>query len=533
VCLMIIPVIWFLIACADATRLRGNETDVYYVPNLLDKFLQFAEEHEQRAETRHDLEKDRLGAAVLDSNETVGKSLLEKTIEENELSRLETRNVYNEMKNFVHSVKGMMGSVQAKPESCEELTCGNDAICKMMEDGATCECADGFIGDGFICKPPIAFVAKPLLTHNPAGQIADIHTSTLNDRLITVYRDLSSGKGYMLVGQVLPAKVIWSDPVQFSNESAYSPQVVLIPGDRFVISFRDANTEGSGIILGGHFVPATDRAVGVKAVFANAQAFSRLQSHQTSVVPLEGSRFAVFFCQHSGDGQTFGSALLGTISQTGITEQVGIFAFAESAVTRLTATLLSPTSFVVGYRAASDPSADPLTAVREEANAVYGSLTSTDLVFDPHPLVLEPSKTEIWDRGLGLLTANRFMYTYQSGTDEKTWLAVVEVDPHTHRMQTTSKQEIAAGFTPFARSIGLAYAPGAPRTFSFYEHRGLGKFTSCVVTSAGSLTECKESTWLSHPVDSVAGISIGGARVLFVFSGKDGIPYYQLSKLQE
>ena len=101
--------------------------------------------------------------------------------------------------------------------------------------------------------------------------------------------------------------------------------------------------------------------------------FARMQSHQTSVVPLPGSRFAVFFSEHGSDGLSFGSAMLGQVNAEGLAEKKGIFRFAESAVTRLTATLLTPESFALAYRAAADPTADPLTVVRGEANVVTAS----------------------------------------------------------------------------------------------------------------------------------------------------------------
>ena len=35
---------------------------------------------------------------------------------------------------------------------------------------------------------------------------------------------------------------------------------------------------------------------------------------------------------------------------------------------------------MVAYRAAPDPTADPLVSVKEEANVIYAKLTATDLV---------------------------------------------------------------------------------------------------------------------------------------------------------
>jgi hypothetical protein len=503
--------------------------DVYYVPSLLTKFMHYANDRLERSEARHDLERQRLESVLEAVTNDTSKDVLTKTVEQNELSRLEERNVLGELMNFVNSVKGVMGSEQKKPESCAVLTCGEGATCTMMTDGATCKCDAGFVGDGFICKRPVSFQAKQLLPDFPSVQVGDVHVSEMKGTLLLVYHDKTDERGYAMVGKVEPASVAWSKPVAFSEGSVFSPQGALIPENRFVISYRDANTQGSGMVVGG--LLEKGNSSGLVPVMGTPLAFSRMQSHQTSVVPLPGSRFAVLFCEHKADGLAFGSAMLGEVLETGAAEQLGVFPFAESAVTRLTATLLSPESFVVAYRAAPDPTADPLTVVRGEANVVYGKLTAADLVFDPHALALEPSKTEIWDRGLGLLTANRFQYTYQSGTDEKTVVAVVEVDKLTHRMHVTSKKEVAAGFSPFTRSIGLAFAPAAPRSFSFYEHNGVGKYTTCSLNPTGSLVDCVEKTWLSKSVTSVSSLALGEKRVLFVFAGKDGVPYYQVAAL--
>jgi len=504
--------------------------DVYYVPNLLTKFKHFAEHRLEITDERSDLEQKRLQTAIEASVLPGTKDVLEQTLMQSELSRKEEKNVLHEVLNFVNSVKGVMGSEQKKPETCAELTCGPGAICELMTDGATCVCDEGYVGDGYVCKHPASFTPKLLLPDDPTVQVGEVHVSEMKGKLLVVYHNLADEKGYAMVGKVGPASVEWGKPVLVSaNASAFSPQGALIPEDKFVVSFRDANTQGAGLVttgLIGHGANGT-----LIPVVHGSFPFARMQSHQTSVLSLPGSRFAVFFSEHGSNGLSFGSAMLGQVNADGVAEKKGIFRFAESAVTRLTATLLTPESFALAYRAAADPTADPLTVVRGEANVVYGKLAAKDLVFDPHPLALEPSKTEMWDRGLGLLTSNRFQYTYQSGTDEKTYVAVVEVDKLSHRMHVTSKQEVASGFTPFARSIGLAYSPGTPRTFSFYDHGGIGKFTTCNLNPGGVMQDCVEKTWLSKKASCVSSLALGQSRVFFAFAGTDGIPYYQIAAL--
>lgn len=510
---------------------REEAVDVYYVPKLLDKFLHYSEERSARSESMHDLERTRLEAALQEAKEPLGREMLTKTVEENELSRLEMRNVLNEMGNFVNSLKTMMGGGD-NAESCESLTCGDHASCGIGRDGAECSCDEGYVGDGFICEEPKVFLAKPLLPANMSStQVTDLSMSRLGSTLLVTFRTVADDRGYVVAGQVTPAHVKWSQPMPFGNgSSVFSPQATLIPEDRFVIAFRDANENGDGFVVGGQFLPG--ESGGFRLELGSPQPFARRQAHQMAVVPLPGARFACFFNDHKAEGEEYGSALLGQVDPGGKLSQQGVFVFAESAVTRLTATLLSGDSFVIAYRAPVDTSANALTIQYNEANCAFGKLAGNDIVFDPTPLRVDPGTTELWDRGLGVLTANRFQYAYQSGNEDKTKLAIVEVDRVTHKMRVTSKLELAQGFTPFARSVGLAYAPKAPRSFVYFEKSGMGRYSTCAVSPDGVLSDCTEHTWNSSPVDSVAAVALGDSRVLFVYTNKDGIPSYQVSVLE-
>jgi hypothetical protein len=327
-------------ACGSRGCQEAREVhDVYYVPNLLTKFKHFAEARLKITDERSDLEQNRLQTAIESSVLPSTKDVLEVTLTQSELSRNEEKNVLHEVLNFVNSIKGVMGSEQKKPETCAELTCGPGAICDVMQDGATCVCDEGYVGDGYVCKQPTSFTPKILLPDDPAVQVGEIHVSEMKGKLLVVYHNLADEKGYALVGKVGPASVDWSKPVLVStNASAFSPQGAIIPEDKFVISFRDANTQGAGITVTGVIKPGANGTF--VPVVMGSFPFARMQSHQTSVLPLPGSRFAVFFSEHGADGLAFGSAMLGPVNAEGVAETKGIFRFAESAVTRLTATLL-------------------------------------------------------------------------------------------------------------------------------------------------------------------------------------------------
>merc|ERR1719487_1227610 len=126
---------------------------------------------------RSDLEQKRLQSAIEGSTLANTKEVLEETLTQSELSRREEKNVLHEVLNFVNSIKGVMGSEQKKPETCAELTCGPGAICELMQDGATCVCDEGFVGDGYVCKQPTSFTPKILLPNDPSVQVGEIHVS--------------------------------------------------------------------------------------------------------------------------------------------------------------------------------------------------------------------------------------------------------------------------------------------------------------------------------------------------------------------
>merc|ERR1719428_2260059 len=154
--------------------------DVYYVVKLLDKFKKYAVKHQALSDVRHGMEMERLQEAMENSDDEGDKTLLEASATENEESRLESQNAFNEMLNFVNTLKNSMGAKGSAP-SCEDLTCGEHAICEdTVAEGAGCKCEDGYEGDGFLCKPPIHFTAHPLIpfeSKGPAPQVGEIHIS--------------------------------------------------------------------------------------------------------------------------------------------------------------------------------------------------------------------------------------------------------------------------------------------------------------------------------------------------------------------
>jgi len=512
---------------------KPKTVDVYYTPELLDKFSVFAVQNQAISDHRHTLENMRLQSAIAAAHNPHDKMLLEETAQANEESRLEGQNAYNEMLNFVNTLKQAMGATGGAP-TCDDLTCGMHAVCETnIEKGPHCACEDGYEGDGFVCKPPVHFTPHSLIQRvTPAPQVKDLHVTVFEGvRVALVFQDISKGEmGYLMLGRATPAKMIWAEPVLFSNDTkAFSPKVAGLPNGRVAVAYRDGNKQAAGLLACGEIDKKTQMIN-----WSPSLGFARNQAHEMAIVPLPHTRVAVMYSSHHTDSEgkvtsSFGSAMLVQLNEGGVPEVLGKREFAEIPVTRLTATLLSPSEFIVGYRGAAGGDA-MTTGAKEEASAIYAQMKGTELVFDPHPLSLEPTRSQIWGRDIALISANKFSYSYESATEQKTKMAVVQVDPGTHKMTVVDGPiTIGTGKTPYVKAISLPYAPREPRTFTFFQlpGEGIAKARMCAVSPAGKLSRCSDMNWAGMELSSVAGVSLGEGRQLFVFADLQGTPYYQ------
>merc|ERR1719198_2714920 len=95
-----------------------------------------------------------------------------------------------------------------------------------------------------------------------------------------------------------------------------------------------------------------------------------------------------------------------------------------------------------------------------------------ELIKDPHPIVIDTDIKDMGVRDVALVSENLFAYSYQSNSERKTKMAVIRVDPDTHRMQVTDKpKDIATGDTPFVKSISTPFQPLAPHTLTYTQTR--------------------------------------------------------------
>eukprot|EP00747_Dinoflagellata_sp_TGD_P033179 gnl/TRDRNA2_/TRDRNA2_136448_c2_seq1.p1 gnl/TRDRNA2_/TRDRNA2_136448_c2~~gnl/TRDRNA2_/TRDRNA2_136448_c2_seq1.p1 ORF type:complete len:319 (+),score=58.56 gnl/TRDRNA2_/TRDRNA2_136448_c2_seq1:1-957(+) len=273
-----------------------------------------------------------------------------------------------------------------------------------------------------------------------------------------------------------------------------------------------------------------------EAVINPAVPFAREQAHRMAIVPLSSSRISLLYAGHIVDAQTgklkhaFGGALLVQVKESAELQILGKYRFTAVPVARITATPISPTSFVIGYRGL------PLEAVAgqpsQELSLVWCKMEGDELYLQPQPVLLEPKVAEMWARDVALVGNNMFAYTYQAGGQKALKMTIVKLDPNTHAMTITADAVvIEKGSTDFLHSIDLPYGDQTSHTFTFFQHPLKASAAKvCRISPEGTVKECNALNWASSPVSSAFAVRLWGGpspRILFVFSDKYGIPFYQ------
>lgn len=542
----------------DTGARSGDGVDTYYVSRMSDRFATFAARHQAAVDNFHASEQDRLEVAIRDAPTAGMKTLLEGSAAFNEESRLEAQNAFNEMRNFVSTLKQAMGAV-GSVASCSDLTCGSRAFCEVQPGlGAYCRCEDGYEGNGFVCNPPTRFTPHALIEFRPDApfpEIADLHIGTFSgNRVAVVYRDASRQHGgYFMLGHAAPHGIDWGEPALFSGAStAFSPVVTEIGTDSsFAIAFRDQDRGGSGMLASGRHDPVTGNVT-----IGAAKAFARHQAQGMAVVPLTGSLVAVLFSEHALSGTAaggvqghapvggamYGSAVLASVDPAGVAqpELLGKQRFVNGPVARITAERLSPTTFAIAYRLGDTG----VSMEKAEASVMLGRLRDQELVFGPESLSLEPEQSQIWGRRLTSLGGGTFAYTYHSGTEQLTKQAVLRMDPATEKLHMLRRPEVVAkGFSPHVGAVSSALiqddgsSSAAPlRMFTYFSRQGSPKAEArlCGVSAeTGVLVDCHEVTWSDREIRSAAGAPLGDGRLVMAYTDSRGSPFYQLVGLKD
>jgi hypothetical protein len=321
---------------------------------------------------------------------------------------------------------------------------------------------------------------------------------------------------------------------------AYSPVVVGLPSNRIVIAYRDANREGTGWMRSAEVGVSGVRGADMHLSWGKGLILCHQAAHGFSLVTLPGNRVAAIFpdtvpATQTRPAESFGNSLMVVVGEKGALSVVGKFRWTDSPVVRVELTQLTPASFVIAARAGKAvDELDTSKITRQEAMVIYGELDDTDLVFDPNPLNIEPSATQVWGRGVGLVAPNTFGYAYQLGKTQKTKLAIVYVDPATHRMKITDGPvDLGDGFSPYVSMLSVPYSPADPHTLVYYQPNDKAMLNVCSVTSVGKMQHCEDFPWTAQPLGSVAGVTVMGGKSLFLFTTKAGVPYYQVVGLSK
>merc|ERR1719450_36793 len=84
--------------------------DVYFVAEALDKLKLATSKQQNAAEVRYELEEQRLAAATEQALLPADRSLLQKTVEQTEESKMEEFNAFKAMYNMYYTLKASLGA---------------------------------------------------------------------------------------------------------------------------------------------------------------------------------------------------------------------------------------------------------------------------------------------------------------------------------------------------------------------------------------------------------------------------------------
>jgi hypothetical protein len=533
---------------ASKTKKAHVSEDVEFLMKLLDRFKGFAAAGESQVDIRHQDETGRMNEYIGKAQDDDAKLAMEQELTTSGESLMETKKIFKSITLFSNSLEQALGAAYEGSKGCADITCGPHATCTTTTLGGECVCDEGYIGNGQNCHAPEIFLPQKLLhdggLEGSAAKVTELHVAVfMGSKVVAVWRDMTNKNvGRVMLAHTPPGNVIWASPEKFSGGSkAFNPQVVGLPTNRIAIVYRDEDKEGVCWMRGGEIGISRVRGADLHISWGKPQSFCRNQAHKIAVVNLPRSRVAAFYSDHipataRKEEEAFGNSVLAEIDGMGGVSILGKFRFApDDAVVRIEATLMSPTSFVIACRASKAVNEmDTSDIMRQEAMAVYGYMGDKgDLYFSSNHLNIEPEKEQVWARAVGLVGKNEFAYAYQMGEKRRTKLAVVKVDPDTHRMTVADGPVVLhKGFSPYVHMINLAYAPTDPHTLVYYQPKNKDLINICRFKN-GKIERCEDFPWVAQELSSVTAINLGGGRVLFMFANLQGIGYYQVMGLSK
>lgn len=521
-------------------QLPTESQSLSYLLHAMGKFKKFALTSLAQLQTTQTKEEQRLAESMGQTSDDAVRQALQQTVAGTRESTLETGRIYENMANFSEKIMGLIQDATSSGVGCEQLSCGLHASCTETTAGAECVCNEGYVGQGTNCRAPPEFMPHRLLKEGTGNNVlaADMDVNVFGkNRIAIAFRDVSANDvGRILVGRVREAGMAdLSPPEQFTLAAgrAFNPVVAGTDSGRIAVAWRDANRDGACWLRGASLGGAV-RGADMALTWGPAQNFCEGQAHKMSMVGLPGSRVAVLFSDRTlatghSPRASFGNSLLAQVGATGALTMGGSYRFADVPVCRLEVTKVAPGAFVLAARAGqSVDDLDPTIVTKQEAMAVFGEVVAGDLVFNPNALNIEPKNNQIWARGLSLIAPNTVAYTYQDGAEMSMKMAVLEIDPSSHRMKVVQQPvALRSGFSPYVSMLSVPYTAKDPHTLVYYE----GNYSSMVNLCSWSASErkisrCEDFSWLTQKLSSVSGVHLGGGKSFMVFASESGVPYY-------
>lgn len=530
---------------ADAVQV-GDATvaeNVEFLTKTLSRFQNLATSAQQSIQSRHEKEEQRLKDSISQASNANVKMALERSVASNKEALEETQGIYRNIASFSSDMLSMLKKTSKSGTTCDQLYCGKHASCADTFQGASCVCDEGYIGLGQECHAPAEFAPHLLLGEN-AAQAADIHVASFDtNKVAVVFRDISKGNaGALMVGSVGEAGNLELSPLEVftaPGEKAFAPVVAGTDGRQIAIAWRDDQRKGNCRLRAAALGTSGVRGAEMALSWDPTMDFCTNQAHKMSIQSFPPNRIMVLYSDKAKGSETatesFGNSMLADISSLGNISLLGNFRFTDSAVARLETTKVSKNGFVLAARAS--PATDdmnPKASVEQEAMAMYGELVGEDLVFDPNPVNLEPEKGQVWARGLSLIAPNTVAYAYQDASKMELKLAVLDIDPQTHKMKVVEDPStFQKGFSPYVSMLSLPYSASDPYTLTYYQGEKSAIASICAWNSGRQqLQNCEDFPWLSHKASSVSGVAVGEGRVLMTFVASD-IPYYTVFGLSK
>jgi len=514
-----------------------------FLLNTLNKFRNFAYGSKRGVEERHQAEQLRLYSSMNHTQNKKVQLALMQSVTTNTKSLSETERVYSNMISFSDSMMNLLKAATSKGYGCEQTTCGEHASCTDTTMGAQCVCNEGYVGLGYSCAAPPNFLAHRFLYEGLGGSTTmatEMHVCSFAKDLIgAVFRDMSkSDIGRVVIARVRAAGMaVVSPPEQFNPPStrAFNPVIDGSDNKRILIGWRDENRRGVAYVIGAAMGTTGIRGADMALTWGSKQSVAESQTHKMALIHVGNDRFALMFAdkiratQHT-PSQSFGNSLVARVTNDGNVAVLGKYRWSDVAVTRLEVSRLSQNSFILAVRSAKNyDEMDSGNSSRQEAIAYYGEAVDDNLAFDPTPVNLEPSGSQIWARSVAKIAPDTFAYAYQDGTNMQMKIAVIRKQ-HGRSLRVLQKPvPLRSGFTPYLSMLSEPYTESDPHTLAIYQVGNASMASVCSwIESESRLDHCQEYTWMNSSLTSLSGIHLGGGKALMAFTPASGTPMYSV-----